>query len=88
MLDAKDAFSKQGLFQDAWKELYPDLIEWVPLSKGGKVTVGRSRDQYAGHRFRQPQGGRRQRDPAAEGRRASPSLPASPTAPAGARSIR
>jgi NADPH-dependent 2,4-dienoyl-CoA reductase/sulfur reductase-like enzyme len=39
ILDAKDAFSKQGLFLNAWKELYPDLIEWVPLSKGGKVTA-------------------------------------------------
>jgi sulfide dehydrogenase [flavocytochrome c] flavoprotein subunit len=38
LLDAKDAFSKQKLFQNAWKELYPDLIEWVPLSSGGKVT--------------------------------------------------
>jgi NADPH-dependent 2,4-dienoyl-CoA reductase/sulfur reductase-like enzyme len=38
VLDAKDAFSKQGLFLGAWKELYPTLIEWVPLSKGGKVT--------------------------------------------------
>lgn len=37
-LDAKDAFSKQGLFQDAWNELYPGLIEWVPLNKDGKVT--------------------------------------------------
>jgi sulfide dehydrogenase [flavocytochrome c] flavoprotein subunit len=38
LLDAKDAFSKQRLFQNAWKELYPDIIEWVPLSAGGKVT--------------------------------------------------
>jgi sulfide dehydrogenase [flavocytochrome c] flavoprotein subunit len=38
ILDAKDAFSKQGLFLAAWKELYPDMIEWVPLSKGGRVT--------------------------------------------------
>lgn len=38
LLDAKDAFSKQRLFQNAWAELYPGLIEWVPLSKGGKVT--------------------------------------------------
>jgi NADPH-dependent 2,4-dienoyl-CoA reductase/sulfur reductase-like enzyme len=37
VLDAKDAFSKQRLFQQAWSELYPGLIEWVPLSKGGKV---------------------------------------------------
>ncbi len=38
VLDAKDAFSKQGLFQNAWKELYPGLLEWVSLSTGGKVT--------------------------------------------------
>ncbi len=38
ILDAKDAFSKQRLFQNAWKELYPGLIEWVSLSAGGKVT--------------------------------------------------
>ena len=37
LLDAKDAFSKQRLFQNAWKELYPNL-EWVSLSNGGKVT--------------------------------------------------
>jgi NADPH-dependent 2,4-dienoyl-CoA reductase/sulfur reductase-like enzyme len=37
LLDAKDAFSKQRLFQDAWKALYPNL-EWVSLSTGGKVT--------------------------------------------------
>ena len=37
-LDAKDAFSKQGLFQDGWKQLYGDMIEWVPLSKDGRVT--------------------------------------------------
>ena len=37
VLDAKDAFSKQRLFQQAWAELYPGLLEWVPLSRGGKV---------------------------------------------------
>jgi sulfide dehydrogenase [flavocytochrome c] flavoprotein chain len=37
LLDAKDAFSKQRLFQNAWKELYPNL-EWVSLSSGGKVA--------------------------------------------------
>jgi sulfide dehydrogenase [flavocytochrome c] flavoprotein subunit len=37
-LDAKDSFSKQGLFQDGWKELYGDMVEWVPLGKDGKVT--------------------------------------------------
>ncbi len=38
LLDSKDAFSKQRLFQNGWAELYPGMIEWVPLSKGGKVT--------------------------------------------------
>ena len=38
LLDAKDIFSKQKLFQAAWKELYPGLLEWVSLSDGGKVT--------------------------------------------------
>jgi NADPH-dependent 2,4-dienoyl-CoA reductase/sulfur reductase-like enzyme len=38
VLDAKDTFSKQRLFQNAWAELYPGLLEWVPLSKGGNVT--------------------------------------------------
>lgn len=37
LLDAKDAFSKQRLFQKAWAELYPGVVEWVSLSQGGKV---------------------------------------------------
>jgi len=36
--DAKNAFSKQGLFQDAWAELYPGMIEWVPASQDGRIT--------------------------------------------------
>ena len=38
MLDAKESFSKQRLFESAWQLLYPELIEWVSLSSGGKVT--------------------------------------------------
>jgi sulfide dehydrogenase [flavocytochrome c] flavoprotein subunit len=37
-LDAKEAFSKQGLFQDAWNALYPGMIEWVPSNRDGKVV--------------------------------------------------
>ncbi len=37
-LDAKDAFSKQGLFQDGWAELYGDMIEWVPANADGTVV--------------------------------------------------
>src|SRR5204863_5850126 len=38
ILDAKDSYSKQHLFEEAWAALYPGLIEWVPLSKGGSVS--------------------------------------------------
>ncbi|MBM3572903.1 MAG: NAD(P)/FAD-dependent oxidoreductase, partial [Alphaproteobacteria bacterium] len=43
ILDAKDQISKQGLFTDAWAKVYPGLIEWVPLSKDGKVTKADAR---------------------------------------------
>lgn len=38
VLDAKDQFSKQRLFQNAWRELYPDHLEWISQSAGGTVT--------------------------------------------------
>ena len=38
VLDAKDRFSKQPLFEAAWQALYPGLVEWVSLSFGGQVT--------------------------------------------------
>ena len=38
ILDAKDSFSKQGLFTSAWQELYGDRIEWVGLSGDGQVV--------------------------------------------------
>jgi sulfide dehydrogenase [flavocytochrome c] flavoprotein subunit len=37
VLDAKDQFSKQRLFTEAWAKLYPGILEWVSLSSGGKV---------------------------------------------------
>jgi len=36
-LDAKNGFSKQPLFQDAWAELYPGLVEWRGASNDGRV---------------------------------------------------
>jgi sulfide dehydrogenase [flavocytochrome c] flavoprotein subunit len=38
LLDAKDAFPQQRLFEKAWQELYPGLIERISLSQGGRVT--------------------------------------------------
>lgn len=37
ILDAKDAFSKQGLFQAGWQQLYPGMIEWVKGADGGRI---------------------------------------------------
>ena len=38
ILDAKDTFPLQRLFENAWNELYPGMIERVSLSQGGRVT--------------------------------------------------
>jgi sulfide dehydrogenase [flavocytochrome c] flavoprotein subunit len=38
ILDAKESFSKQGLFQEGWKEVYGNMIEWLPGKAGGKVV--------------------------------------------------
>ncbi|MGC2857134.1 FCSD flavin-binding domain-containing protein [Novispirillum sp. DQ9] len=42
ILDPKDAFSKQGLFIQAWEKFYgygtdKAMLEWIPASKQGKV---------------------------------------------------
>jgi len=39
ILDAKDAFSKQGLFTAGWKQYYGDMIEWVSGANGGIVEA-------------------------------------------------
>ncbi len=38
VLDAKETFSMQRQFEKAWADIYPGLIEWVSLSRGGNVT--------------------------------------------------
>lgn len=38
ILDQKNAFSKQGLFQEGWELNYGQMIEWVALQDGGKVN--------------------------------------------------
>ncbi|GAB6053587.1 NAD(P)/FAD-dependent oxidoreductase [Magnetospira thiophila] len=44
ILDPKDAFSKKGLFEQAWTRLYGyktdnSLIKWVPAAEGGKIVA-------------------------------------------------
>ncbi|MCR9194952.1 MAG: NAD(P)/FAD-dependent oxidoreductase [Hyphomonas sp.] len=38
VLDAKDSFSKMDLFQEAWREHYPDHLEWRGASDDGTVS--------------------------------------------------
>lgn len=39
IIDAKDKFSKQGLFTQGWKARYDGMIEWVPAAEtGGGIT--------------------------------------------------
>ena len=37
ILDQKNKFSKQGLFQEGWENLYGDMIDWRSAEFGGKV---------------------------------------------------
>ena len=37
VLDPKEKFSKQGLFEEGWQKHYPDMIEWIPASVSGGV---------------------------------------------------
>lgn len=39
ILDARDAIPQQRLFENAWKELYPGMIERISLSRGGRVVA-------------------------------------------------
>ena len=38
ILDAKDTFTMQPLFMNAWKKLYPGIIEWKSPSSGGNAA--------------------------------------------------
>jgi len=48
ILDAKDKFSKQGLFMAGWKKHYGDMIEWVSAANGGKIESLDAVDKYKG----------------------------------------
>jgi len=37
ILDAKDSFAKQALFEEGWERYYPGMISWVPASEDGRV---------------------------------------------------
>ena len=37
IFDANNRFPKQDVFTEAWRELYPGMIEWIPVVSGGAV---------------------------------------------------
>lgn len=39
ILDAKDKFAEQKLFEDGWVRFYPDMIEWLPAEFTGGVSA-------------------------------------------------
>lgn len=41
VLDAKDKFSKEGLFKEAWSRFYPGMVEWLgkDFTGGGVASV-------------------------------------------------
>jgi NADPH-dependent 2,4-dienoyl-CoA reductase/sulfur reductase-like enzyme len=38
VLDPKEKFSKQALFQEGWQRHYPGMVEWLPGSLTGGIT--------------------------------------------------
>lgn len=45
LLDAKDTFSKQPLFQQSWQQHYPGLLEWQGMSDGAAVVSVDAKNQ-------------------------------------------
>lgn len=39
VVDAKDKFSKQKLFEDGWARYFPGMVEWLPLEITGGVKA-------------------------------------------------
>ena len=86
VLDAKESFTMQKLFEAAWQELYPGMIEWAGLSNGGACRRSTPRRKLL-HRLRQYKAAVGNVIPPQKAGRVA-ELAKSPTAPAGARSIR
>ena len=79
ILDPKESFSKQGLFQAGWEKYYPGMVEWLPqMIHGGIKRVDPAVDDGR-DRFRDLQPSRaRQCHPAPDSRTDCASMPGSP----------
>jgi sulfide dehydrogenase [flavocytochrome c] flavoprotein chain len=38
IFDANNHFPRQEVFTDAWRDLYPGMIEWIPVVQDGAIT--------------------------------------------------
>lgn len=56
ILDPKDKFSKQGLFQQGWAQHYPGMITWVSGSNDGRVTQVNTQNMTVFTDFEEHQG--------------------------------
>ena len=70
ILDAKDTFFEQDLFQEGWNRHYPGMIEWLPNQFIGPIQSVDARDRGGQDGEPGVQGGCGQRHPAAAGCRA------------------
>ncbi len=57
LLDSKDQFSEQPLFEDAWKAHYGGMIERIPLSDDGQVAEAKPADMTLVSEFGEPHKG-------------------------------
>lgn len=39
ILDSNDSFSKKALFEQAWAQLYPGMVQWVSSAEDGRVQA-------------------------------------------------
>ena len=46
ILDSKDSFTKKEIFLNEWRNYHKESIEWIPKSKGGKVTYFNKKENY------------------------------------------
>jgi sulfide dehydrogenase [flavocytochrome c] flavoprotein subunit len=51
ILDAKTKFSKQPAFNQAWRQLYPGMIEWISLEQEGKIDYIDTRNRVVHTEF-------------------------------------
>ena len=68
VLDPKENFSKQALFQEGWEKHYPGMVEWQDPKMHGGIKGVDPKAMTVDDRSRHLQGVARQRHPGADGR--------------------